>query len=102
MNPMMHRNYAARIKYSNEDACFIGRVDGIKPIITFHGDSVDEIRQAFQEAVDFYIETCSAKGEKPEKPFSCKIWKDKNQEAIEKYNAKIAKYGLFSDGLRQF
>jgi predicted HicB family RNase H-like nuclease len=73
MNPMMHRSYAARIEYSDEDACFIGRVAGIKPIITFHGDSVDEIRKAFQEAVDFYVETCSAKGEKPEKPFSGKI-----------------------------
>jgi predicted HicB family RNase H-like nuclease len=60
MNPMIHRNYTARIKYSDEDACFIGRIAGIKPIITFHGDSVYEIRQVFQEAVDFYIETCSA------------------------------------------
>ncbi|MBF0623718.1 MAG: type II toxin-antitoxin system HicB family antitoxin [Magnetococcales bacterium] len=73
MNPMMHKGYAARIQYSDEDGCFVGRVAGIKPIITFHGESVAEVRQAFQEAVNFYLDTCAARGEKPEKPFSGKI-----------------------------
>lgn len=73
MKPMMHKGYAAHIEYSDEDGCFIGRVAGIKPILTFHGDSVDEIRQAFQEAVNFYLDSCASRGEKPEKPFSGKI-----------------------------
>lgn len=73
MTPMMHKGYAARIEYSDEDGCFIGRIAGIKPIITFHGDSVAEVRSAFQESVDFYLETCLARGEQPEKPFSGKI-----------------------------
>lgn len=67
MKPMIHRDYAARIDYSDEDGCLIGRVAGIKPIITFHGDSVDEIRETFQESVDFYLESCAVRGEKPEK-----------------------------------
>ncbi|MBF0462651.1 MAG: type II toxin-antitoxin system HicB family antitoxin [Magnetococcales bacterium] len=70
---MMHKGYAARIEYSDEDSCLIGRVAGIKPLITFHGDSVAEVRAAFQESVDFYLATCAARGEKPEKPFSGKI-----------------------------
>ena len=73
MTPMMYKNYAAHIKYSDEDGCFIGRVAGINPIITFHGDSVTEIRAAFQESVDFYLETCASRGEIPEKAFSGKI-----------------------------
>ncbi|MBF0342167.1 MAG: type II toxin-antitoxin system HicB family antitoxin [Magnetococcales bacterium] len=73
MNPMMHKGYAARIDYSDEDECFVGRVAGIKPIITFHGESVVEVRQAFRESVDFYLETCAEKGERPDKPFSGKI-----------------------------
>lgn len=73
MTPMMHKGYAARIEYSDEDGCFVGRVAGIKPIITFHGESVTEVRQAFREAVDFYLETCAARGERPDKPFSGKI-----------------------------
>lgn len=73
MTPMMHKGYAARIEYSDEDGCFIGSLAGIKPMITFHGDSVDDVRTAFREAVDFYLETCVARGETPEKPFSGKI-----------------------------
>jgi len=29
-------------------------------------------------------------------------WKENNREAIESYNSKIKKFGLFSDGLRSF
>lgn len=73
MTPMMHKGYAAKIEYSDEDGCFVGRVAGIRPIITFHGESVTEVKQAFRESVDFYLETCAAKGESPDKPFSGKI-----------------------------
>lgn len=73
MTPMMHKGYVARIDYSDEDKCFVGRVAGIKPIITFHGESVLEVKQAFHESVDFYLETCKARGESPDKPFSGKI-----------------------------
>ncbi|MEO5355520.1 MAG: type II toxin-antitoxin system HicB family antitoxin [Magnetococcus sp. XQGC-1] len=73
MRPMTYKGYAARIEYSDEDNCLIGRIAGSKPIITFHGDSVAEQRAVFQESVDFYLETCASRGEKPEKPFSGKI-----------------------------
>ncbi len=63
MKPMTYKNYTARIEYSDEDECFVGRVIGIRDIITFHGESVAEIRQAFQEAVNFYLETHSKRGE---------------------------------------
>jgi len=49
--PMMYRGYYARIEYSDEDECLVGRVVGIRHIITFHGDSVKGIRQAFEKAV---------------------------------------------------
>jgi predicted HicB family RNase H-like nuclease len=70
---MTHRGYAARIEYSDEDGCFIGRVAGIQDIITFHGDSVDEIRKAFEESVDFYLNTRSKSGREPQKPFSGRL-----------------------------
>ena len=73
MKPMTYKGYAARIGYSDEDELFIGRVVGVQDIITFHGESVNEIRQAFQEAVDFYLETCAERGEQPNKPYSGKL-----------------------------
>lgn len=73
MKPMTYQGYSARIEYSDEDACFVGRIAGIHDIISFHGESVDEIRQAFQEAIDFYLETCKERGDTPNKPYSGKL-----------------------------
>jgi predicted HicB family RNase H-like nuclease len=70
---MTYRGYAARIEYSDEDGCLIGRIAGIQDIISFHGDSVKDIRGAFKEAVDFYLETCAKRGREPQKPFSGRL-----------------------------
>jgi predicted HicB family RNase H-like nuclease len=42
----------------------------LRDVITFQGESVAELRQAFQESVDDYLEYCAARNEEPEKPFS--------------------------------
>lgn len=60
MIPMTYKGYAARIEYSDEDACCVGHLAGIADSIGFHGGSVDELRAAFQEAVDDDPETCAA------------------------------------------
>ena len=73
MKPMRYKRYAARIEYSDEDECFVGRVVGIRDIITFHGEDVAEIRHAFQEAIDFYLESCAERGESPQKAYSGRI-----------------------------
>ena len=51
MTPMTYKGYAARIEYSDEDGCFVGHIAGISDIVGFHGDSVEEVRAAFHEAV---------------------------------------------------
>jgi predicted HicB family RNase H-like nuclease len=68
--PMTYKGYTAKIEYSDEDECLVGRISGIRSIITFHGDSVKKIKHAFEEAVDFYLETCATRNEEPEKPFT--------------------------------
>lgn len=73
MNAMHYRGYSARIEYSDEDQCLVGRVAGIRDVIGFHGESVAELRTAFQEAVDDYLETCEKLGRDPQRPFSGKV-----------------------------
>jgi predicted HicB family RNase H-like nuclease len=73
MKPMRYKGYSARIEYSDEDGYFVGRVAGIRDLLTFHGESVDEVRQAFEEALDFYLETSAERGEMPNKPYSGKL-----------------------------
>jgi predicted HicB family RNase H-like nuclease len=70
MKPMTYRGYAARIEYSDEDACLVGHIAGIRDIVGFHGDSVGEIRAAFHEAVDHYLEVSGRTGRAPQKPYS--------------------------------
>ena len=42
----------------------------LSPIITFQGESVAELQQAFADSVEDYLAFCAERGEKPEKPFS--------------------------------
>ena len=58
MNMMSYKGYAARIEYSDEDGCFIGHVAGIRDVVGFHGETVTELRSAFEEAVDDYLVSC--------------------------------------------
>ncbi|MDD5487314.1 MAG: type II toxin-antitoxin system HicB family antitoxin [Dehalococcoidales bacterium] len=73
MSTMTFKGYAARIEYSDEDACFIGHIAGIKDVIGFHAETVKELRSAFEEAIDDYLATCERLGRAPQKPYSGKL-----------------------------
>ena len=71
---MEHRGYIAQIEFDEEAGVFSGRViNTAKDGIAFQGSSVDELQEAFIEAVDDYIEWCESSGEMPEKPYSGKF-----------------------------
>ncbi len=73
MNVMSYKNYSARIEYSDEDGCFIGHLAGIRDVVGFHGESVSELRSAFEEAVDDYLATCEKLNRSPQRPYSGKV-----------------------------
>ena len=73
MSTMTFKGYAARIEYSDDDACFVGHIAGIKDVIGFHAETVKELRTAFEEAVDDYLATCEKLGRAPHKPYSGKL-----------------------------
>ena len=70
MNAMFYKGYSARIDFDDEDRIFVGHLAGIRDIVGFHGSSVDELEEAFHEAVDDYLAHCVALGLPPNKPFS--------------------------------
>ena len=55
---MRYKGYWARVKYSEEDNCFWGKIEGIRDSITFEGTTVEELRKDFEGALDDYIEWC--------------------------------------------
>lgn len=73
MNVMNYNGYSARIEYSDEDGLFIGHIAGIRDVVGFHGESVQELREAFREAVEDYLATCAKLGREPQKPYSGKL-----------------------------
>ena len=73
MNTMTFQGYVALIEYSDEDQCFVGHIAGIHDIVGFHGESVAELRTAFEEAVDDYLEACEKLSRAPQKPYSGKL-----------------------------
>ena len=73
MSVMSYKGYSARLEYSDQDACFVGHIAGIRDIVGFHGESVAELKVAFQIAVDDYLVTCERLQKSPQRPFSGKI-----------------------------
>lgn len=73
MNTMTYKGYAARIEYDEEDAIFVGHLAGIRDIVGFHADTVAELRAAFHEAVDDYVETCAKVGKPPQKAYTGQV-----------------------------
>jgi len=61
-NVLKYKNFIATVKYSEEDEAFIGRIEGINSVVSFEGQSVEELKSAFHEAVESYLDFCQRKG----------------------------------------
>jgi predicted HicB family RNase H-like nuclease len=70
---MTYKGYAARIDYDDDDGIFVGHIAGIRDRVGFHADTVDDLRAAFHEAVEDYVETCEKLGKEPQKAYSGKM-----------------------------
>ena len=70
---MEYKGYFARVEFDDEANIFHGEVINLRDVITFEGESVDELRKAFTESVEDYLEFCAERGEDPEKPYSGKF-----------------------------
>ncbi len=73
MSTMTFKGYTARIEYDARDNIFVGRILGIRSIISFHGETVTKLRREFEKAVNEYLAECRAEGVPPEKPASGKL-----------------------------
>lgn len=73
MNTLTYKGYTAAVAFDSDDNIFVGHLIGIRDIVGFHGESVSELRSAFQEAVDFYLESCSKANRAPNEPFSGRL-----------------------------
>ena len=67
---MKYKGYEGKVTFDDEADIFHGTVVNTRDVITFQGQSVDEIRIAFKDSVDEYLKFCEELGKAPEKPYS--------------------------------
>ena len=67
---MEYKGYTAIINYDDGDDIFHGRVADARDVITFEGATTKELRKAFHDFIEDYLELCKELGVEPERPFS--------------------------------
>jgi predicted HicB family RNase H-like nuclease len=66
---LIYKDYIGSVHFNADDEIFFGKIEGIEDLITFEGNSVLEVKGAFEEAVNDYIELCKESGKKIEKSY---------------------------------
>ena len=69
IDKIIYKDFIATIHYSTIDEVFFGKIEGINDLVTFEGENVKDLKKAFEEAVDDYIELCKEVGKEPKKSF---------------------------------
>jgi predicted HicB family RNase H-like nuclease len=67
---MTYKGYGGSVRFDDESDIFHGEVTGLRDVVTFQGRTVDDLKAAFQDSIDDYLEFCASRGEEPDKPFS--------------------------------
>ena len=88
-----YKGYIGSVVFDSDAELFHGEVVGLRDVITFQGTTPHEIKEAFQESVNDYLEFCQERGEKPEKPYSGKFVLRTSAELHRKIAAQAANEG---------
>lgn len=70
MNTLKYKGYIGSVAYSEADKVFFGKIEGIDGLVNYEGESVQELTEAFKEAVDDYLIFCEEHNVKPQKSYT--------------------------------
>lgn len=56
---LKYKHFTGSVEFSADDEVFFGKIEGINDLVMFEGTSVNELKSAFEEAVEDYIELCN-------------------------------------------
>lgn len=65
-NIIKYKGFIGSVSYSAEDEMLYGKLEFIDDLVNYKGTTVQELKQAFQEAVDDYIVTCKEIEKEPQ------------------------------------
>ena len=69
-NVLKYKDFIGTVNFSAEDGVFYGKIEGIKSMVSFEGETVHDLEEDFKNAVDDYIEHCKANGIELHKSYS--------------------------------
>ena len=66
---LQHRGYYGSAQFDNDDLIFHGKIEFIRALVTYEATDAVGLKQAFEAAVEDYLDMCERNNMTPEKPF---------------------------------
>ena len=66
---LTYKGFIGSVHFSTQDDVFFGKIEGINDLITFEGESVKELKNAFRYVIDEHIKDCEHEGVALEKSY---------------------------------
>ena len=67
---MRYMGYRAAVTYDEEAGVLQGEVQGMRDVIVFEANSVEQLRNEIRVSVDDYLAVCAERGRSPDRPHS--------------------------------
>jgi predicted HicB family RNase H-like nuclease len=67
---LTYRGFIGSVHFSADDNVFFGKVEGVNDLITFEGETVKELTDAFHYMIDGHIKDCEKENAPVEKSYS--------------------------------
>ena len=58
MEPLKYRGYLGSVKYDESDNTLYGEILNVKDLISYEGETLEELQKTFETEVDRYVEFC--------------------------------------------
>ena len=66
---LTYKGFIGSVRFSAQDDVFFGKIEGVNDLITFEGNSVKELKDAFYFVVDEHIRDCENENIPAEKSY---------------------------------
>lgn len=65
-----YKGYVGVVEYDPDVDSFHGRVVNTRDVITFYGNSIEELKKELAASIEEYLVFCADVGKEPDKPYS--------------------------------
>lgn len=106
-NTMQYQDYVGSVEFSEADGVFYGKVMGIRALLSYEGETAQELVSNFHSTVEDYLALCEETGIQPEKAykgsFNVRVSSDLHrQAAVRAASEHISLNSLVETALQRF